>query len=53
MSCIFFSNLTVSSSPSLISSHQVYKFKATSEAEGKKWVDGLNEWKDYFLMNMH
>jgi hypothetical protein len=31
---------------------KVYKFKATSEAEGKKWVDGLNEWKDYFLMNM-
>jgi len=31
---------------------KVYKFKAVNEAEGQKWIDGLNAWKDYFLMNM-
>lgn len=31
---------------------KVYKFRATTDAEGKKWVDGLNEWKDYFLLNL-
>jgi hypothetical protein len=31
---------------------KVYKFKVNSEAEGRRWVDGLNEWRDYFLMNM-
>ena len=31
---------------------KVYKFQVKSDVEGRKWVDGLNEWKDYFLMNM-
>jgi hypothetical protein len=31
---------------------KVYKFKVNSQTEGQKWVDGLNEWRDYFLMNM-
>ncbi len=31
---------------------KVYKFKAVNETEGQKWIDGLNAWKDYFLMNM-
>ena len=30
----------------------VYKFKAPSEKIGHKWIDGLNEWKDYLLINM-
>jgi hypothetical protein len=29
-----------------------YKFKAVTPTEGEKWVKNLNEWKDYFLMNM-
>mmetsp|Transcript_6631 Transcript_6631/g.11152 ORF Transcript_6631/g.11152 Transcript_6631/m.11152 type:complete len:947 (+) Transcript_6631:145-2985(+) len=31
---------------------KVFKFKVNSAFEGKKWVNGLNEWRDYFLMNM-
>jgi hypothetical protein len=31
---------------------RVFKFKASSDAEGQLWVHGLNEWKDYFLLNM-
>lgn len=31
---------------------KMYKFKVNSQGEGKRWVDGLNEWRDYFLMNM-
>lgn len=31
---------------------KVYKFKVNSQSEGQRWVDGLNEWRDYFLMNM-
>jgi len=31
---------------------KVYKFKAQSEVEGKRWIDGLHAWRDYFLMNM-
>ena len=31
---------------------RVFKFKASSESEGQRWVDGLNEWKDHFLLNM-
>ncbi len=27
------------------------KFRVSSEADGRRFVDGLNEWKDYFLMN--
>ncbi len=31
---------------------KVYKFKANSVAEGQKWIDGLNTWRDYFLLSM-
>jgi hypothetical protein len=31
---------------------KVFKFKATSEAEGQRWVEGLHAWRDYFLLNM-
>lgn len=31
---------------------KMYKFKVNSQAEGKRWVEGLNEWRDHFLMNM-
>lgn len=31
---------------------KVYKFKVNSENEGQKWVEGLNAWRDYFLLNM-
>lgn len=31
---------------------KVFKFKAASEADGRRWIDGLNEWRDYFLLNM-
>jgi hypothetical protein len=31
---------------------KMYKFKVNSQAEGQRWVEGLNEWRDYFLMNM-
>lgn len=31
---------------------RVFKFKANTETEGQRWVEGLNEWKDYFLLNM-
>lgn len=31
---------------------KLYKFKVNSEAEGQRWVHGLNEWRDHFLMNM-
>lgn len=31
---------------------KVFKFRAASDAEGKRWIDGLNDWKDFFLMNM-
>ena len=30
----------------------VHKFKAPSEKIGRNWIDGLNEWKDYLLINM-
>jgi hypothetical protein len=29
-----------------------YKMRAISTTEGARWIDGLNEWRDYFLMNM-
>ena len=31
---------------------KVYKFKAKSKEDGTKWINGLNDWHDYFLMNM-
>jgi hypothetical protein len=31
---------------------RVFKFKAANDKEGQKWVEGLNEWREYFLMNM-
>jgi hypothetical protein len=31
---------------------KVYKFKAPNAQEGTKWIDGLNDWHDYFLMQM-
>ena len=31
---------------------RVYKFKVASAMDGRRWVEGLNEWKDYFLLNM-
>lgn len=31
---------------------KVYKFRASSEADGRRWVDGLNAWRDFFLLNM-
>jgi hypothetical protein len=30
---------------------KVYKLRASNAAEGQKWVDGLNLWRDYFLLN--
>lgn len=32
--------------------NKMYKFKASSDAEGDKWIKGLNDWKDYLLLNM-
>eukprot|EP00602_Paraphysomonas_sp_CaronLab_P001506 CAMPEP_0185028822 /NCGR_PEP_ID=MMETSP1103-20130426/14844_1 /TAXON_ID=36769 /ORGANISM="Paraphysomonas bandaiensis, Strain Caron Lab Isolate" /LENGTH=700 /DNA_ID=CAMNT_0027563365 /DNA_START=809 /DNA_END=2911 /DNA_ORIENTATION=+ len=29
-----------------------YKLKAISHEDGLRWVDGLNEWRDYTLLNM-
>jgi hypothetical protein len=31
---------------------RVFKFRASNEAEGRKWLEGLEEWRDYFLLNM-
>eukprot|EP01038_Epipyxis_sp_PR26KG_P013392 gene13392-17956_t len=31
---------------------KVFKFKASNDNEGQKWVDGLNQWREYFLLNM-
>lgn len=31
---------------------KTYKFRAMNETDGRRWLDGLNAWKDYFLMNM-
>lgn len=31
---------------------RVYKFRVTSEMDGKRWIEGINQWKDYFLMNL-
>jgi hypothetical protein len=30
---------------------KVYKFRASSASEGEAWVNSINEWKDYFLLN--
>ena len=32
---------------------KVYKFRATSAAEGERWVHRLNEWREYFLLHSH
>lgn len=32
---------------------KVYKFRVSSEVEAKRWIEGLGEWRDYFLMNMY
>jgi hypothetical protein len=29
---------------------KVYKFRAPSQQEGERWVNGLNDWREYFLM---
>lgn len=31
---------------------QVFKFRAPNEAEGQRWIEGLNAWRDHFLLNM-
>ena len=31
---------------------KVFKFKASSPVEAQRWMDELNEWKSYCLMNM-
>ena len=31
---------------------KVYKFKAPNEKDGQNWIDTLNAWRDYFLLNM-
>jgi hypothetical protein len=31
---------------------KVYKFRAPNEQEGQRWIEGLNAWREYFLMNM-
>jgi hypothetical protein len=31
---------------------KVFKFRALSESEGQRWIEGLNAWRDYFLLNM-
>ena len=33
-------------------SDETFKFQCSTEAEGKGWVQSLNDWKDYALMNM-
>ncbi len=33
-------------------SMQVFKFRAANESEGRRWLDGLNAWREYFLLNM-
>jgi hypothetical protein len=30
---------------------KVYKWRARNEAEGQMWLDGLNSWRDYFLLH--
>jgi hypothetical protein len=30
---------------------KVYKFKAANEIEGRRWIDGLNAWREHFLLN--
>ena len=30
---------------------KVFKFRVSSELVGKLWVEGLNEWRDWFLLN--
>jgi hypothetical protein len=37
---------------SLDAGDKVYKFKAVSATDCERWVHGLNEWKDSFLMAM-
>jgi hypothetical protein len=32
-------------------SEKAHKFRVNSEMDGKKWVEGLNDWKDWFLLN--
>lgn len=31
---------------------KAFKFRAKDNAEGQRWVDGLNAWRDHFLLNM-
>lgn len=30
---------------------KVYKFRATSAAEGERWIQRLNDWREYFLLH--
>ena len=32
---------------------KVFKFRVGSAAEGEKWVSGLQQWQDHFLLNMY
>ncbi len=31
---------------------KVYKFKVANAQDGQRWVESLNAWRDYFLLNM-
>lgn len=31
---------------------KVYKFRAPNAIDGQRWIEGLNSWRDYFLLNM-
>ncbi len=31
---------------------KVFKFRVGSVSEGEKWVNGLQNWQEYFLLNM-
>jgi hypothetical protein len=31
---------------------KTFKFRAGNEADGQRWVQGLNEWRDYFLLSV-
>ena len=34
------------------SAGKVFKFKAKSKEEGEKWVQALEEWREYALLTM-
>jgi hypothetical protein len=31
---------------------KTFKFRASSAQDGERWINGLNEWREYFLMRI-